>query len=233
MIRSGQKFLIRIKEPDSNGILSTHKFPSGEFDVKLETILTHRQTREVLANKDKFTVISDASKCDFFDPDNPCFPLSLRILCCEVSNGVYEYFATNLDRDEFPPDVIKELYHLRWGEENSFRELKYTIDLVHFHGRKRESVEQEAWARLILYNFCEAITRHIAVSEQGSSRRKHDQKINFATAACICKAFLKRSDGEINLCRLIGRFLIPVRPDRSAPRKLKPQSAKTFLYRAA
>lgn len=27
--------------------------------------------------------------------------------------------------------------------------------------------------------------------------------------------------------------LIPVRPGRSAPRKLKPQSAKTFLYRAA
>ena len=122
---------------------------------------------------------------------------------------------------------------MRWSEENSFRELKYTIDLVHFHGRKRDSVEQEAWARLILYNFCEAITRHIAVSKQGSPKRKYDQKINFATAACICKAFLKRSDGEINPCRLIGRFLIPVRPDRSAPRKLKPQSAKTFLYRAA
>ena len=61
----------------------------------------------------------------------------------------------------------------------------------------------------------------------------YDQKINFATAACICKAFLKRSDDEINTCRLIGWFLIPVRPGRSAPRKLKPQSAKTFLYRAA
>jgi len=234
LIRSGQRFLIRLKEPSSNGILSTYDFPDREFDdLNLETILTHRQTKEVLANRDIYTVIPDDSKCDFFNLDNPFFPLSLRILCIEVSDGVFEYFATNLDRDEFPPDVIKELYHLRWSEENSFRELKYTIDLVHFHGRKRESVEQETWARLILYNYCEAITRHIAVSEQGSSKRKHVQKINFATAACICKAFLKRSDGEINPCRLIGRFLIPVRPDRSAPRKLKPQSAKTFLYRAA
>ncbi|MBE5789058.1 MAG: transposase [Clostridiales bacterium] len=125
----------------------------------------------------------------------------LRILCIEVSDGVFEYLATNLDRDEFPLDVMKDLYHMRWGEETSFRELKYTIDLVHFHGRKRESVEQEAWARLILYNCCEAITRHIAVSKQGSPKRKYDQKINFATAACICKAFLKRSDDEINTCR--------------------------------
>ena len=234
LIRSGQKFLIRLKDPGSNGILSTYDFPDGEFDnLNLETILTHSQTKEVLANRDKYTTIPDASKCDFFEPDNPFFPLSLRILCIEVSDGVFEYLATNLDRDEFPPDVIKELYHLRWGEETSFRELKYTIDLLHFHAKKRESVEQEAWARLIVYNFCEAITRHIAVSKQGSPKRKHDQKINFATAACICKAFLKRNDGEINPCRLIARFLIPIRPGRSAPRKIKPQSAKTFLYRAA
>ena len=233
LIRAAFKFLIRIKDPNSNGILSTHHCPEGEFDIEIETILTHRQTREVLANRDNYTVIPVASKCDFLDPDHPFFPLKLRILCVEVSNGVFEYFATNLDRDEFPSLVIKELYHLRWSEETAFRNLKYTIDLVHFHARKREFVEQEVWARLIVYNFCEAITRHIAVSIQCGQKRKHDQKINFATAACICKAFLKRSDGEINPCRLIGRFLIPIRSDRSAPRKVKPQSAKFFLYRAA
>ncbi len=62
--------------------------------------------------------------------------------------------------------MIKELYHLRWGVETSFRELKYTIDLVHFHCKKRNYIEQEAWARLIVYNFCEAITRHISVTRQ-------------------------------------------------------------------
>ena len=233
LIRSGHKFLIRLKAPDSNGILSSHRFPDGEFDLDLETILTHRQTKEVLANKDIYTVIPDASKCDFFEPGNPFFPLKLRVICIKISDGVFEYFATNLERDEFPPNMIKHLYHLRWNEESSFRELKYTIDILHFHGKKREFVEQEAWARLIIYNFCEAITRHIAVSKQRNPKPKYDQKINFATAACICKTFLKRSDGEINPCRLIGRFLIPIRPDRSAPRKIKPQSAKTFLYRAA
>ncbi len=106
---------------------------------------------------------------------------------------------------------------------------------MHCHFRKRDYVVQEAWARLIVYNFCEAITRHITVTHQGKKGKagKHDYKINFATAACICRAFLKRSDGEINPCRLIGKFLIPIRPNRAAPRKIKPQSAKSFLYRAA
>ncbi|MBR1451855.1 MAG: transposase [Lachnospiraceae bacterium] len=138
--------------------------------------------------------------------------------------------ATLAFRDEFPPDAIKALYHHRWDEESSFRDLKYTIDLVHFHCKKREYVEQEAWARLIVYNFCEAIARHIVVTKQSGKNTKHDYKINFATAACICKAYLKRNDDEINVCRLIGRFLIPIRPNRSAPRKIKPQSAKSFLY---
>lgn len=233
LVRSGQKFLIRLKASDSNGILSSFNFPDGTFDRNLETILTHRQTKEVLANKHKYTVISDASKCDYFDADNPFFSLSLRILCIEVSSGVFEYLATNLDSNEFTPELITELYHMRWGVETSFRELKYTIDLVHFHAKKRDLVEQEVWARLILYNFCEAITRHTAISQQRTSKRKYDQKINFATAACICKNFLERNDGEICPCKLISRFLTPIRPNRSAPRKLKPQSAKSFLYRAS
>lgn len=234
LVKSGQKFLIRLKDIDSNGILSTFEFPEGEFDnIDLETVLTHKQTKEVRENRNVYTVISDPAKCDFFKPDDPFFPLCLRIICIEVADGVFEYLATNLDRKEFPPEVIKELYHLRWGEETSFRDLKYTIDILHFHAKKRESIEQEAWAKLIVYNCCEAIVRHIAVSKQRNPRRKYDQKINFATATCICKAFLKRSDGEINPCRLISRFLIPIRPGRSAPRNIKPQSAKTFLYRAA
>ena len=237
LIESGQKFVIRLKDDDSNGILSTYEFPydkNGEFDCDLELVLTWKQTNEVKSKWDTYTWIS-RKKFDFFKDGNPFYPMSLRILCIEVQPGVYEYLATNLDRDEFPPEVIKELYHLRWGQETSFRDLKYTIDILHFHCKKREYIEQEAWARLVIYNFCEAITRHIAVTRQTGKekKRKHDYKINFATAACICKAYLKRNDGEINPSRLIGKFLIPIRPNRSAPRKLKSQSAKSFLYRAA
>ena len=237
LTESGQKFLIRLKDDGSNGILSTYEFPyddNREFDCDLNLVLTWKQTNEVKANWETYTWISK-DRFDLFRDGDPFYPLSLRILCIEVSPGVYEYLATNLEREGFPPDIIKDLYHLRWGQETSFRDLKYTIDLVHFHCKKRECIEQEAWARLVIYNYCEAITRHIAVTRQtGKNRiRKHDYKINFATAVCICKAYLKRSDGEINPSRLIGKFLIPIRPNRSAPRKLKPQSAKSFLYRAA
>ena len=237
LFRSGQKFIIRLKDNDSNEIISTYEFPydeKGKFDCYIETVLTWKQTNEIKNNWRTYTYVP-RNHFDFYDSDNPFFRLRLRILCIEVAPGIFEYLATNLDENEFTPDTIKDLYHARWGEENSFRDLKYTIDLVHFHCKKRDYVEQEAWAKLIVYNFCEAITRHITVTRQtgDESKRKYDYKINFVTAACICRAYLKRDDGEINPCRLIGKFLIPIRLNRSAPRKIKPQSARSFLYRAA
>ena len=85
LIRSGQKFLIRIKDPASNGILSTYNCPKGEFDnLNLKTILTHKQSKEILACKDQYTVIPDSSKCDFFDPGNPFFPISLLLFTVEL-----------------------------------------------------------------------------------------------------------------------------------------------------
>ena len=235
LLSSGQKFVIRLKDPNSNGILSTYEVDQlrdehGEFDCEISTILTHRQTSEIKADRDTYTFVPHGH-LDYFAEATE-FPLNLRVVCVMIADGVYEYLATNLSDVEFPLERMKELYHARWGIETSFRDLKYTIDVLHFHGRKRRYVEQEVWALLTVYNFCEAITRHTIVAKK--SYAKHDVQINFATATNICKAFLRRcDDDEINVCRLIGRFLCPVRPGRTARRNLTPKSAKSFLYRAA
>lgn len=42
-----------------------------------------------------------------------------------------------LPRDEFPTDVLKELYKMRWGIETAFEELKYNVGLANIHGKKR------------------------------------------------------------------------------------------------
>ena len=118
MIVSNHKFLIRLKDDDSNGIISTYAFTydkNHEFDCYIEPILTWKQTNEIKRNWETYTYVA-RGKFDFYEDNNPYFPMRLRILCIEVSPGVYEYLATNLDQEEFPPSMIKELYHYRWAE---------------------------------------------------------------------------------------------------------------------
>lgn len=55
----------------------------------------------------------------------------------------WEVLVTNLDRTEFPLSRMCEMYHMRWGIETSFRDLKYALGAVHFHSRKDEFIEME------------------------------------------------------------------------------------------
>ena len=139
---------------------------------------------------------------------------------------------TNLPGNEFPIDGIKEPYALRWGIETSFRELKYAVGLACFHSKKREYIIQEIWARLVLYNFCEIITSHIAIEK---CTKKHTCQVNYTYAVHICRYFISKmaEKSPPDVEALISKEILPVRPGRHTPRKAKPKKAVSFLYRAA
>jgi len=231
VINSGQKFIIRMKDISSNGILSAHKIPDTEFDEYIETTLTKRHTKETRNNSDTYTILFPYTDFDYLDEKCKYYPISFRVVRFLVDTDKYVCVATNLSPEEFSSEEIKQLYHLRWGEETSFRELKYTIGLVNFHSRKKEFIFQEIYSRLILYNFCELVTQHAAVIT--SENVKHTYKINFATAVNICRAYLKDGGDETELMLLIQRHLTPVRNDRNYPVKLRPKRNRDFMYRAA
>jgi IS4 transposase len=81
------------------------------------------------------------------------YPIKLRVVRFKISDDSFETIITNLDSEKFPPNKIKELYHLRWGVETSFRELKYAIGLISFHSKKVEHITQEIFARLVMYDY--------------------------------------------------------------------------------
>ena len=119
---------------------------------------------------------------------------------------------------------------MRWGIETSFRDIKYAAGLLFFHSKKKELLLQEIYAKLIVYNFSELITGSIVVEKKD---RKYDYKINFSVAIAICVEFLRRPpvSPPMDVVTLIGRELVPIRPDRHNPRYLRARTATTFLYR--
>lgn len=233
----GMYYLIRAKDILKQGIVSAAKnqLPAGQdsFDAWVTLILTDKQTKEILANPDKYRVIMSNQHFDFFSQDQHFYDLQFRVVRFPLSENSFECIITNLPQEDFPSDAIKELYQMRWGIETSFRELKYAVGLINFHAKKPDFIIQEIWARLILYNFCEAITTR-TLSRQPRRRTKHTYQLNYTRAIHICRYFLSlREKAPPDVEILISRELLPVRPGRLDPRKVRNQSAVSFLYRVA
>jgi len=137
-----------------------------------------------------------------------------------------------LDANEFSADKIKELYHMRWGIETSFRELKYAIGLINFHSKKVEHIAQEVFAKLTMYNFCEIITLNVVITYK---QRKHEYQVNFTVAIHICRYFFRYSDDanppDVEL--LIQQNILPIRKGRQDQRHLRTKSSASFIYRVA
>lgn len=225
-------YLIRVKDRHSKSILSSLPLPQTEdFDTTVHLSLTRKQTKHARACSEVYKFIPNNSTFDYWD-QNEFYPLTLRIVRFPLSADTYECVITNLPNDEFPPDELKKLYAMRWGIETSFRELKYAIGLSCFHTKKVEYIKQEIFARLILYNFCEIITTHVAILQKDS---KHVYQINYTMAIHVCRHFLRcKSDiSPPNVESLLHKLLLPVRPGRSDPRKVTPKSVVSFLYRVA
>ena len=231
LIRKEMKFAIRMKDINSNGILSAYDLPDSEFDTYIRTTLTRRHTNETLGNPNTYTVLNPYTDFDFLDDTCSYYDIEFRIVRIRLDNGTYICIATNLPEEDFPLKEIKKLYRMRWSEETSFRELKYTIGLVNWHSSKYDGILQEINARMILYNFCELATAHVVVKT--SKNTKHVYKINFATAVNICRAYLKHGGDETETMLLIQRYLTPVRHNRKYPINLHPKRNRDFMYRAA
>ena len=119
---------------------------------------------------------------------------------------------------------------MRWGIETSFRELKYTLGLLHFHAKKVEYISQEVFARLIMYNFTELITSPVVISNADA---KYAYKANFSVAVHVCRQFFLGNVSPPDVEALILRHVSPVRPGRSRPRNISAKRAVSFSYRVA
>ena len=232
----GMYYLIRAKDILKQGIVSAAKgqLPSREsFDATVNITLTNKQTKEILANPMRYRIVMSNQHFDFLSKEHRFYEMCFRVVRFPLSDGSFECIITNLPHEDFSTDEIKELYHMRWGIETSFRELKYAVGLTSFHAKKLDYIKQEIWARLILYNFCEVISARAALKKH-RYKTKHTYQLNYTRAIHICRFFLSiREKAPPDVESLISRELLPVRPGRSDPRKIKSQSAVSFLYRVA
>lgn len=86
---------------------------------------------------------------------------------------------------------------------------------------------------MILYNFCEIITASVIIEQK--AERKHIYQLNYTRAIEICHYFIRSKEEKAppDVEKLISHELLPIRTGRRDPRKVKPKSSVSFLYRTA
>lgn len=228
----GVYFLIRAKDITSNGILKSFHFEDSTTTIDSVFRLKLVRLKQSIDKSDikSYRTMASNVNFDFLPKGSPGeYPITLRVVRFLIDENRYEAIVTNLPQTEFSTEEIKELYSMRWGIETSFRELKHALALNKFHSKKVNHIHQEIFAKVIMYNFCSIITMHVAKKQK---KKKHTYQINFSRAIKECRYFFATNatdppDVEI----VIQKYILPIRPGRTNPRKVKIREKSTFLYR--
>lgn len=234
VIENGQFFLIRCTDKKTEGILGFSLEGIKEMDFHADRILTRSQSKKKRAHPERakdYRHVCSAVPMDYLTDDRPEYNISLRVVRVEISPGSFENLITNLPDHEFDTDDLKELYHLRWCQENAYRDIKYPLCLKALHSKKYEYVVQEIWARAILHNFCAEITSNVKIEEHG---RKYEYQADYSEAVKICRDFLRIHDGKstMDVEGLIASNIEAVRPGRTFPRQKRFKIPMSFCYRS-
>ena len=228
-------FLVRIKQSHS-AMREVAKLPMCELDCDIGFTITTTQTNEdkqsgyvhlQVPKKSKPNSKTRRGRWDFPSP----YPMRFRICRFQLDNGEFETVATSLPRS-FTIEEIKALYHMRWGIETSFRDLKYTLGLVNLHGRSDAFAEQEVYTSLTAFNFASRVCQEVVIRQPKDGIYAY--KVNFKMAVALCREFIRtpKADGE-KLMREIARYTVPIRPGRADQRDLRVKGFPGFVYRVA
>lgn len=164
----------------------------------------------------------------------------LRLLSVDLSGGEQEVLLTSLcNRDIYPVQAIKELYHMRWGVEECYKRIKQVAQMEYFSGRTVHAIQQDFYARIILLNISAMITVQIEKAGQKDKGHKHAVQINKTQVVTKVKDFLidifYRNDIACSIqkiLKLLKNCTDIVRPNRSFKRmKVYKEKRKPLMYR--
>ena len=156
----------------------------------------------------------------------------LRVIRFKLDNGDEEIIATNLFDPALSVEDFRVLYHLRWAIETSYNNLKNKLEIENFSGRSVLAVEQDYYATVTVANLVSILmfdNREEIEAYNASPEHKYAYKQNVNTTVGLLKDELlyllmddsprRRKRRMLQLMAHALRSLVPVRPDRSFPRK--------------
>ena len=133
--------------------------------------------------------------CEGYQLD-PDVSVRVRLIRLTLSSGETEILATSLlDCKVFPAEQFEELYHLRWGIEVGYRDLKCPLNIENFSGRSFIAVRQDFYAAQLMKNLASLMcqTQQAAIDHQS-----RDSRLQYKASLSLALSVLR--DSWVTLC---------------------------------
>lgn len=153
----------------------------------------------------------------------------------KLSENSYEVLLTNLPETEFPMSDLKELYHLRWGVETAFRQLKYDDCSSFSNTRKKVAAIGEIILSLIFHNICTSVLVAFGRTRFSKSKNKNRKllyKVSYSDLAKTMRLYASGRDPTITIRKIVKELAMtiqPVRTDRVFPEYSNPVHLQSSL----
>lgn len=166
--------------------------------------------------------------------------IKVRLSKIILETGEEEYLVTSLfDKKKFTLSKLKSLYHLRWGVEEQYKDMKYSISIENFIGKTPNSIKQEFYANILTYNLSMMSCKSLIDMESNMTKKKYQYKTNKrAILAKVKQCFVKLFWDVDKVCQVLRSIVksvtkesVPIRNGRKYARS-KTIKAKRKIYRS-
>lgn len=157
--------------------------------------------------------------------------ISVRMVKITLSTGEIEYLVTNIDKSTMSTKEFGELYYKRWGIELAYDVIKNKLNIENISGKSKLIIEQDFYAQMLLFNMVEDLRNdsNRVVKDNKKENLKYEYKVNMNILVGTFREYVvkiaieedddKRRKMYTYMLDEIVASLIPIRPDRSNPRK--------------
>ncbi|WP_283651092.1 IS4 family transposase [Ileibacterium valens] len=231
----GQKFLFRMKERNCLSLLPSGHPLDQEIDFTSCRRLVNTQKAVTRNSPEQYKYVPRGS-VSLMTADQPELEFPYRIIITEISSQneedgtplrTMEYLLTNLSQEEFSTQEMRELYHLRWNIEISFRDLKYVLNGRQVHSRSQNLIDQEINTAVMVYNLISVISKCDLPSLPGG---KYLYQTNRKALSSIVLQFLNGKAAQKEVIWTIQNVVLPIRKNRHFKRA-KSSTASTSTWK--
>lgn len=195
---------------------------SVHFVIRVPVRGTYTQIARFIESGAKDAIVTLSPSCGL---PGHLDPVTVRVVNCARPSGEPIVLVTDLLDPKYTPEILDELYHLRWQVEELYKiEKGDYLGQRQFHAKSFNGVKQEAYAFGLFVTLSRLFMASASESAGVPFTQLSQKRSILAVAAYITRILLVKDRTKLE--KIAGRLLVRIarnlekkRPGRSYPRR--------------